>query len=94
MAKKPSKNLVKQQTQVKAKAAPPVVPAASRSAQILKLLQRPDGTSIPELMKATGWQAHSIRGFISGTLKKKQGLTVTSTVVAGKDRRYHTRGEA
>ena len=59
-----------------------------KSGQIVSLLQRQNGASIPELMKATGWQAHSVRGFISGTLKRKQGLVVTSTVAEGKDRRY------
>jgi len=62
--------------------------AGPKSAQIVSLLQRPSGASIAELMKATGWQAHSVRGFISGTLKRKQGLVVNSTVEEGKDRRY------
>ncbi len=45
-------------------------------------------------MKATGWQAHSVRGFISGTLKRKQGLVVNSAVEEGKDRRYVIVGAA
>ena len=65
-----------------------------KSAQIASLLQRQTGASIAELMKATGWQAHSVGGFISGALKRKQGLVVTSTVVAGKDRRYVIAGTA
>ena len=51
----------------------------SKSAKVLELLLRPDGGSLQELMKATGWQPHSVRGFISGTLGKKMGLTVEST---------------
>jgi hypothetical protein len=43
--------------------------------------------SLPDLMKATGWQAHSIRGFISGTLKKRLGLNVISDTADGL-RRY------
>ena len=78
MAKKTSKSTTKA---VKVNTGP-------KSAQIVSLLQRQNGASIPELMKATGWQAHSVRGFISGTLKRKQGLVVTSTVADGKDRRY------
>lgn len=65
-----------------------------KSAQIVSLLRRQKGASIPELMKATGWQAHSVRGFISGTLKRKQGLVVNSAVEEGKDRRYVIVGAA
>ena len=65
-----------------------------KSGQIVSLLQRQNGASIPKLMKATGWQAHSVRGFISGTLKRKQGLVVNSAVEEGKDRRYVIVGAA
>ena len=59
-------------------------------AQILiALLKRPKGASIGELRKASDWQAHSVRGFLSGTLKKKQGLAISNTRENGKDRRYH-----
>jgi hypothetical protein len=44
---------------------------------VLALLRRDQGASLDELMTATGWQAHSVRGFLSGTVKKKLGLTVT-----------------
>lgn len=55
--------------------------------QIVTQLNRNNGVSIPELVKITGWQAHSIRGFMVGTLKKR-GLIVVSTKQEGKDRRY------
>jgi hypothetical protein len=55
----------------------------SKTAQVLSMLQRPGGATLKELMKLTSWQAHSIRGFLSGTLGKKMNLTVTS--VKGKD---------
>jgi hypothetical protein len=51
----------------------------SKTSQILDLLKRPGGVSSAELMSTTGWQAHSVRGFLSGTVGKKLGLTVVST---------------
>jgi hypothetical protein len=43
--------------------------------RILTLLSRRDGATIPEMMEASGWQQHSVRGFLAGTVKKKLGLT-------------------
>ena len=60
----------------------------TKSQILIALLKRPKGASIPELAKASSWQAHSVRGFLSGTLKKKQGLAIASTRDDGKDRRY------
>jgi len=51
----------------------------SKTAKILDLLKRSGGATLKDLMKATDWQAHSVRGFLSGTLRKKMGLAVTST---------------
>jgi hypothetical protein len=45
---------------------------------VIALLRRREGASISEMMEETGWQAHSVRGFMSGALKKKLKLTVTS----------------
>lgn len=55
---------------------------------VLKALRRKRGATLAELQEITGWQAHSVRGFLSGTVRKKLGLIVTSEM--GKDgvRRY------
>jgi hypothetical protein len=64
----------------------------SKTAKVLDLLQHSGGGTLKELMKATGWQAHSVRGFLSGALGKKMGLTVTSTKAEDAERRYSVEG--
>jgi hypothetical protein len=63
----------------KAKAATPEVRSGTKTARVVDLLKRPGGATAKELLKVTGWQAHSLRGFISGMLGKKMGMTVLST---------------
>jgi Protein of unknown function (DUF3489) len=60
----------------------------SKTAKVLDLLKRAGGVTAKELMKATGWQPHSVRGFLSGTVGKKMGLTVTSTKAEDGERTY------
>ena len=55
---------------------------------MLELLRRKDGATLAEIRKATDWQNHSIRGFISGTLTKKMGLTVESAKNVAGGRQY------
>lgn len=55
---------------------------------MLDLLHRPDGASIAELSTALGWQAHSVRGAISGTIKKQLGFAVISEQADGRGRVY------
>jgi Protein of unknown function (DUF3489) len=60
----------------------------SKKAKVLALLGRKEGATLAQLMKATGWQAHSVRGFLSGALGKKMGLTIESTKTESGDRIY------
>ncbi|MBI4444758.1 MAG: DUF3489 domain-containing protein, partial [Acidobacteria bacterium] len=52
--------------------------AGSKKNEMIQLLKRPDGVTLQELMAATGWQGHSVRGFISAGVNKRMGLRVTS----------------
>jgi hypothetical protein len=69
-------------------AKPKIARDGSKTAKILDLLKRPGGATSKELMKATGWLPHSVRGFLSGTVRKKMGLTVTSTKSEDGERTY------
>jgi hypothetical protein len=63
------------------KAKHPAIPktrANTKQAQLVALLRRSQGATIQEIATATGWQSHSVRGVISGALKKRLGLTITS----------------
>ena len=60
----------------------------TKYALLLQLLSRPDGASIEDMMQATGWQQHSVRGYLAGTVKKKMGLPLTSSKAEGDVRRY------
>mgnify|MGYP002785482545 CR=1 FL=1 len=69
--------------------ASPAVP--SKAAAVVAALRAPGGATLPALMALTGWQAHSVRGFLSGTVRKKLGLTVASEPGAD-GRRYRVTG--
>ena len=60
----------------------------SKKSIVLDLLRRAKGATMAEIAKATDWQNHSIRGFISGNLTKKMGLTVESSKNDGGERTY------
>ena len=62
--------------------------AGSKASAVLDLLKRADGATLAELMKATSWQAHSVRGFLSGVIGKKLLLTVTSAKTEEGERTY------
>lgn len=55
-----------------------VAAGTTKLAQLEALLRRPEGATLDQISTSIGWQAHSVRGAMSGTLKKKQGLTITS----------------
>ena len=67
---------------------PPTPRTGTKQAKIITLLQRPEGATIAEIVLATGWQAHSARGAMSGTLRKKLGLIVTSEKEESRGRVY------
>src|SRR3954462_5518817 len=60
----------------------------SKHDAVLKLLRSNRGATIGELQKATGWQPHSVRGFLSGTVKKRLGLPLRSEQRKSGERRY------
>ena len=60
----------------------------TQQASLLALLRRKGGAALADLMAASGWQAHSVRGFLSGTVKKRMGLTVGSKRDGAGERRY------
>ncbi len=63
--------------------------AGTKQAQLIAMLERPEGATITEIAEALDWQAHTVRGAISGALKKKLGLDVGSRKVEGRGCVYH-----
>lgn len=58
-------------------------PPGGKLGVVVDLMRRPEGATVPQMMAATGWQAHSVRGALAGSLKRKHGLTITGE--AGED---------
>ena len=69
-------------------AKPPTQRAWSKQAMLIALLQAPEGATMEAIIAATGWQAHSARGAMSGALGKKLGQIVTSAKEEGRGRVY------
>ena len=66
----------------------PQVERITKQERVLTLLSRTDGASIEEMMQATDWQQHSVRGFLAGTVKRKLGFLLTSLKLDDGVRRY------
>ncbi len=79
------------------KAAPKVTTSPKHAAKatiskkdaVLRLLRRQNGASIAEIAAETDWMPHSVRGFLTATVRKKLELPLVSTKETGNDRRYH-----
>ena len=75
-------------------ASAPASAAPGKQAQVLVLLRRPEGATVAELMQATGWLPHSLRGLLSAVVKRKLGLAVTSGVEPPRGRVYRIEAPA
>ena len=85
----PAASKTNKKTPPKKRAAqPPSVRPGTKKAAILSLLRRPKGVTLKELMTATKWQAHSVRGFLSGTVGKQMKLKLDVLDRNG-ERAYH-----
>lgn len=62
--------------------------AESKQARLIEMLKRPEGATIDEIVTVLAWQSHTIRGAMSGALKKKLGLKIDSEKVDGRGRVY------
>ncbi len=60
----------------------------SKQAQVIAMLKRPEGATIQQIVEATGWQQHTVRGTFAGAFKKKLGLNITSSKETGAERIY------
>ena len=60
----------------------------TKEALVIAILRRPEGGTIAQIMAATGWRAHTVRGFFAAALKKRHGLAVTSEKPEGGERTY------
>ena len=72
-----------------AKALKETTKAVSKKDTIIALLRREQSASVPEMIDATGWQQHSVRGFLAGTIKAKLDLPLVSEMTESGERKYH-----
>jgi hypothetical protein len=80
----PARSKAKAKPAKQGKAAPeekPAPRAGTKQALLIELLMRPEGATVEQIAQVTAWQKHTIRGAISGALKKKLGLTIEATEI-------------
>ncbi len=78
----PADVVIRPASEVGSESSPRAPKATGKIPALLVLLRRPEGAGLAEMMEATGWQAHSVRGAMSGAIAKKLGLKVTSEKTA------------
>jgi hypothetical protein len=83
----PKKEATKPKARAKGQKQAPAARDGSKKAEVLAMMRRKDGATLAEIMKVTGWQAHSVRGFVAGTLKK-MGIKAESFRSDDKERTY------
>ena len=66
----------------------------TKQAVLIDLLKRPEGATLPQMVEATNWMVHTVRGAMAGALKKKLGLEITSEKQPGSDRIYRITNQA
>jgi Protein of unknown function (DUF3489) len=93
IAKNPPRSVVSKSERAAAakmpeKAGEPRLERVTKHERMLTLLSQPEGASIEEMMQATNWQQHSVRGFLAGTVKRKLGFLLTSLKPDDGVRRY------
>ena len=93
---KSRKNPIKPKSRARKSAKPnvgkcePIPSPVTKTGSLLRLLSKPEGVTVEMMARETGWQAHSIRGFLAGHIRKKLGLKLSSQKGADDVRRYRT----
>jgi Protein of unknown function (DUF3489) len=90
--KKTTSKPITQGTKARTRPAQAAAAPKTKLGRLEGMLRRPDGATIDQIAKALDWQLHSVRGAISGSLKKKQGLTVVAEKTADGQRVYRIAG--